>query len=307
MPVIGTLLGKAIFGNDAFGRKPQVPDLPPIDPAKVQAQTIADNQAALPGAQQTAGEVNKFNVQQQLATLTQALNFLSPGSADTLRGTVASQLRGEVPEDVQRQLLRQSVSGAFGRGYGAGSRIASNDYLRNFGLTSLQMQQQGLANFQSTFAPKSPLMDVTSMFFTPQQRLQAAFAEREGQFNQQWMKAQVRAAPDPFAAAMTQAIIQDEAAILEIAGNALGMVGGFGACWIARAVLGTTDDRWRLVRMWLLTEAPGWFRDFYLANGEKLAASLTEEQKLLLVAPFNRIANHIAQRYARIYDILATR
>ena len=68
------------------------------------------------------------------------------------------------------------------------------------------MQQHGLANFQSTFAPKSPLMDVTSMFFTPQQRLQFAFQGRESQFQRNLLAEQVAAAPDPATAALGREI-----------------------------------------------------------------------------------------------------
>ena len=45
----------------------------------------------------------------------------------------------------------------------------------------------------------------------------------------------------------------------------------FGACWVAREVYGAHNPQWLLFRAWLLTEAPVWLRDGYLAYGEDVA------------------------------------
>lgn len=42
-------------------------------------------------------------------------------------------------------------------------------------------------------------------------------------------------------------------------------------CWVARAVYGEQDPRWRMFRVWLMTEAPAWFRNLYIAHGEQVA------------------------------------
>jgi hypothetical protein len=47
---------------------------------------------------------------------------------------------------------------------------------------------------------------------------------------------------------------------------------GAGVCWVAREVYGEADPRWRLFRSWLLTSAPEWFRDAYIAHGPAVAA-----------------------------------
>lgn len=194
--IAGALVGGAL---GAYGKKPVIPDLPAIDPNAVQQQTISGNQQSLPGAERLAGDVNSFNIKQQLAALTQTLNVLAPGQLQKVQGIVNSQLNGEVPQDVQQQLQRQAVAGAYGRGYGPGSQIGSNDFLRNFGLTSLGLQQQGEQGFQAlaNMGPKAPLFDVSSMFYSPQQRLAAAFQERSARYNVNLMKAQVAAAPEP--------------------------------------------------------------------------------------------------------------
>jgi hypothetical protein len=52
-----------------------------------------------------------------------------------------------------------------------------------------------------------------------------------------------------------------------------GMGGGMGGmCWVAREVYGVDDPRWLVFRDWLLTDAPGWLCDAYIARGEAFAA-----------------------------------
>jgi hypothetical protein len=46
----------------------------------------------------------------------------------------------------------------------------------------------------------------------------------------------------------------------------------FGVCWVAREVYGAENPQWLLFRAWLLTEAPTWLRDLYVAHGEAFAA-----------------------------------
>lgn len=46
-------------------------------------------------------------------------------------------------------------------------------------------------------------------------------------------------------------------------------------CWVARAVYGEDDPRWRQFRAWLLEDAPLWFRALYIRHGERFAGWLT--------------------------------
>lgn len=224
-----TAIGGAIgMGLGAYGDKVKIPDLPAIDINAVQSDTIGANKASLPGAEAIGAEINSFNIKQQLAALIQTMNVLAPGQLEKVQGITASQLSGEVPLDVQQQLQRKAVSGSYGRGYGPSSGLASNDFLRNFGITSMGIQQQGIQNFQtlSNMGPKAPLFDVSSMFFSPQQRLAFAFQERQAQFNVNLMKAQIAAAPDPAMAQIAEGIDSDikmvEQAALSYAGGGMG-------------------------------------------------------------------------------------
>lgn len=42
-------------------------------------------------------------------------------------------------------------------------------------------------------------------------------------------------------------------------------------CWVARAVYGETNPRWMQFREWLFSDAPPWFRNLYIAHGERFA------------------------------------
>jgi hypothetical protein len=162
-------------------------------------------------------------------------------------------------------------------------------------------QQKGLANFGSLsgmFAGAA--VNPSSMFFSPQQRLDFTLTERAQQFQRALLDATARSAPDPFARAMTQAIIQDEAQIMELVGNVVGMAGGaVAACWVAREVFGADDIRWRLFRVWMLGDSPAWFRALYLRHGERFS-KVVRKSKLLqriirkLMTPK---VNLIADRY----------
>lgn len=62
------------------------------------------------------------------------------------------------------------------------------------------------------------------------------------------------------------------------------------ACWVARRIYGVRNQKWRLVRRYILTMAPAPLRDFYLARGELIAASMTDEDVMVLRPHFDRMA-----------------
>lgn len=231
MAIAGALIGGAI---GAFGRKPEIPKLTPVNPTAVQSQTLADNAATLPAAQQLGTQINSYNVKEQLGMLSKALEFVAPGQLQKAQGIVNSQLNGEVPADVAAAVQRRAAAQSLLGGFGGGSGIGRNLSLRDFGLTSLGVQQQGLANFSAlaSLAPKTQAFDVSSMFFTPQQRLQAAFTERNDQFQRNLLYEQVAAAPDPATAALGREIDRffNTAASIGVAaaGGGGGGMGGMG-------------------------------------------------------------------------------
>ena len=51
----------------------------------------------------------------------------------------------------------------------------------------------------------------------------------------------------------------------------------FGGCWVAREIYGNDNPEWTIFRAWLFTEAPEWFRDLYLEEGERFAGFISDK------------------------------
>lgn len=61
--------------------------------------------------------------------------------------------------------------------------------------------------------------------------------------------------------------------------SAAGQIGGAAvlACWVAREVYGKDSAEWLVFRHWVLNEAPDWFRDLYLEEGERFAEFISDK------------------------------
>lgn len=218
----GSLIGKAL---NAYGKKPKVPELPKIDPTMIQQEAIAGNQQNLPALEALGAQVNRINAQQARALLDLSL----PGQLGQAEQVVGSQLRGEIPADVASLVTRQAAATSLGLGVG-GSGVQSNITARDLGLTSLRIQQQGLQNFGALAnIVRPPQFDVSSMFFTPAQRLSFAVEDRSQRFQRDLLAAQVKAAPDPADVAVAEGIDNFMAFWAGVGGAALGNIGGGGA------------------------------------------------------------------------------
>jgi len=67
------------------------------------------------------------------------------------------------------------------------------------------------------------------------------------------------------------------------------------ACWVAREVYGVHNPQWLLFRAWLLTEAPVWLRETYLAHGEQFAAWIHD--KPVMKAIVKGLMDQVVARY----------
>lgn len=219
MAVAGALIGDLIGG---FGEKPVIPGLPVINPDDIQLGTIAGNAGALSGAQKLAGNVDAFN----FAQLAKALEFWSPGSLQKLQRTIGSQLSGELdPQDTQA-LIRNATAAGYGKGFNFGSGgIGRNLVLRDLGIGVGQQRQRGLQNLMGVYGIGPKPFDVTSMFFTPQQRLNFAMEDRAQRYQRDLLAAQVDAAPDPGTAALAREI---DRFFNTFASVGMGALGGMG-------------------------------------------------------------------------------
>lgn len=202
------ILGAASIGGGllAAGKKPKVPAFKPIDFQAEQKQAIQQNIEALQPATELAQKTTAAEQSQLEAQLRRAI----PGYDQLIQQAgknIGSALRGEVSQDVQSQLQRSAAGRALGGGFGAGSGMGRNLSARDFGLTSMQIQNQGLAqaqNFiqqQRTFGMAQPF-SISSMFITPAQRVNALQNQQSAQYNRDMAAAQVAAMPDPTMAAI---------------------------------------------------------------------------------------------------------
>ena len=192
----GSLLG-GLFG----GKKPKVPELKPIDFAGEQRQAIQQNFASLQPETELAQKTTAAEQSQLESQLRRAIPGYDQLIAQAGKN-IGSALRGEVSQDVASQLQRSSAGRALSGGYGAGSGVGRNLAARDFGLTSMQIQNQGLAqaqNFiqqQRTFGMAQPF-SISSMFITPAQRIGAIQQQQSAMYGRDLTAAQVAASPSP--------------------------------------------------------------------------------------------------------------
>jgi hypothetical protein len=165
------------------------------DPRKVTAGVAAI--PTLPSAatgydpaalQDLAKQTNAFNLAEQTGQYEAGIPNYT-GLAAKSSENIGAQLRGEVPEDVVNLIGQQAAERGITRGV-PGSQFANYDYLRALGLTSLGQQAAGegaLTNAVSRM-PKTPLMNIASMYITPQQQREYELAQ--GQQDIGWYNAE---------------------------------------------------------------------------------------------------------------------
>lgn len=141
-----------------FGGIPNVPD-----PAVAAGGAIAGNLANFGDLAKLTGKTNDLIFNQYTGRL--------PGYSDlsaASSGNIASQLRGELPQDVVNLLGQQAAERGVGGGV-SGSQFSNADYLRSLGLTSLGQKQAGEAAFTGAMGRLQgiPSFDPGSMFTTP--------------------------------------------------------------------------------------------------------------------------------------------
>lgn len=177
------------------GSNPEKLDLINLDPTKIQSETIAGNLAAAPGAFQLADLANTFSTEQLL----KSLETMLPGFGamrDRITGVIDDKLKGRIPRDVQNLLDRNLAERGISRGT-SGSQF--DNHAGAFGelLTSYGIQNEGISQGAQWIRsmPQAPKMDFTSMFFTPQQRLNFEFQQAQANKPIEWLNNQIDALP----------------------------------------------------------------------------------------------------------------
>ena len=204
MGVVAGLAGAALMiGGSAMaaGKKVKVPNFNRVNVENEQKAAIAGNLAALQPATELAQKTTAAEQSQLEAQLRRAIPGYDQLVAQASK-TIGSRLRGEVDQDIQSQLQRSVAGRAVGGGFKESAGIRTNLLARDFGLTSMQIQNQGLAqaqNFiqqQRAFGMVQPF-SVSSMFVTPAQRIGAIQQQNQLQYGRDLTAAQVAAAPSP--------------------------------------------------------------------------------------------------------------
>lgn len=188
------------------GRRTRVPEIRRVDTEREQREAIRQNIASIA----PASELSRRATEADQATLESQLRRAIPGY-DQLIGqasrNIGASLRGELTPEVTSQVQRSTAGRALMGGYGGGSGFGRALTARDLGLTSLNLQQQGLGqamNFiqsQRSTGMVQPF-SVSSMFVSPTQRINLALQENSMQFNRDVMAAQEAAKPNPMMAAI---------------------------------------------------------------------------------------------------------
>lgn len=239
MGVFGTLVQGALGG---FPTIPDAPAAPFVDPQSAQAASITGNMRALPDLMQLGSSVNQYNLAERAKLLSAGV----PGYraiADAGGEALAAGLRGELTDDLAREVSRRTNAQAFGGGYG-GSGFGRALEARDLGRTSYDVQRAALAqapgwlNTIGNLSVGQPF-DVRSGFLSPEQQILASQWNETNRFNRDWLQNQLDSIPDPEQAALAQSVgsMTDlvASAALAWAGGGIGaagaggMAGGMGA------------------------------------------------------------------------------
>lgn len=217
------------------GDTPEVPDYTKLDLADVMRQTTDANTGSITGEKKLAKQTNQINfnlLDDLLAKSIPGYHDLKKGQSDKL----SSYLNGEIPQDVadaiQRSGAAQSIAGGFG-----GSGMHGNLVARDLGRTSDDYVRYAMSEIpkwmQSTKNLAVPQQYMVGQNFLNSQNV-AALRRQEGdqEWNRNWLKSQVDAAPAPWERALTAALdsIADTglSILSSYAGGAMGGGGGGG-------------------------------------------------------------------------------
>lgn len=208
--------------------KPEVPAFKPVDTTKEQQAAVAGNIKNFGDISKLAASTNAFNQDE----LNKMLESAIPGYRAMMATTGAkinSFLSGELPQDVSDQVGRNAAYRSLSGGF-SGSGMARNLVARDLGLTSLDLISKGIdagsrwiaMAKQNTVAPQ---FDVSSMFITPQQRIQTQMWNTENKFSRDWLSNQVDAEYST-GTIVGKAMVKTDDQITQIAASAAGSAAG---------------------------------------------------------------------------------
>jgi len=183
-----------------FGKKPNIPAFVGVDIDKEQEGAIDANLRNVG----KAGKLARLAAEQDQEALLQVMRGGISGYDKFIgsqKNVAEDFLSGRVPGDLAAKIADKAASRGISSGT-SGSGAIRNLEARDLGLTSLDLMQRGydmaerFVNQQHrTVAPK--VMQVSSMFQTPAQRLAHKTQERDTKWTRDYLAAKTAAAPDP--------------------------------------------------------------------------------------------------------------
>ena len=201
--------------SDIFGSKPVLPDFVPTELGPEQIAALQANIAAEPYITSLQDWYGPY-VENALAQAGFPIKDLISGGAVLTKQEQAvaqQELSGQVPQDVQDALQRSSAFQNLMGGF-AGSSMGGANAARNLGLTSLQLQQQGLQTAQAagnaaqTWAglANMTLMNPSSYMVTPAQAISLDQYNKAQQLQLGIARANIAAAPNPIAKGLSDLV-----------------------------------------------------------------------------------------------------
>lgn len=212
--------------SSLFQKTAKVPELKKLDLGEEQKKAVTSNLGALPGAEKLATETNRFNQEALLKALREAVPDYDQITS-TISSSLASQLKGELPGDVQAAVQDKAAAKGLAGGYG-GSGASRNLVARDLGLTSLDVANKALDSATRWLATSktyltAPQFDVSTMFVNPAQQASFDVAERNAQWNRDWLQAQKKAEGPGWLKGLGGLL---DFGVGAVAGGFLGKVGG---------------------------------------------------------------------------------
>ncbi len=172
-----------------FTDVPDMPAAPHVDLGQQQGLATQANLTNLSQDEELASKTNSFNFDQIQSMLRKAI----PGYDQMISkqgGIINSEMNGEIPQDVQDAIQRNSATRSMGGGY-AGSGMNRNLTARDLGMTSLALTDKGLSSseqwlqqMKSTALPS--MFNLSSMFITPEQQAQNEWQNQISSFQRNW-------------------------------------------------------------------------------------------------------------------------
>jgi len=215
------------FLSSIFGKKPKVPDFVPVDYDKEYDASTDYNQANI-------GKWTKLALDAQSAdqkSLNQGLRSAIPNYDELLSSEfdiTRRMLSGEMADELSAKFTQGDKDRMRDRRAARGLSTGQQDsdytdyqYARDLGITEyelskenknlqLQLLGQGMSQLDNRMRRQSAFVaqpvSVTTMFQSPQQRIQQKMSERDSQFKRDYAQAKVDAAPDPVAVGVTNAV-----------------------------------------------------------------------------------------------------